>query len=89
MISFHACIQFIICSFIRICYYFVCIEERAVEEGHNSNKPSKDYTVVIIALSAAGLIVIFTIVTAFIALRYECKKSKLRRPNTSSRYRNL
>jgi len=67
---------------------FCYIEERAVEEGHNSSKPSKDHTVVvIIALSAAGLIVIFTIVTAFIALRYECKKPKLRRP--SQRYRNL
>ena len=69
---------------------FICIEERGVEEGQNSNKSRRDFTMVIVSLSIAGLIVIFTIIIAFIALRYECKKSKLRRPNkVAQHYRNL
>ena len=83
----HTVYDLYVANFMCIIFIICYIEERAVEEGHNSSKPSKDYTVVIIALSAAGLIVIFTIVTAFIALRYECKKPKLRRP--SQHYRNL
>ena len=66
------------------------VEERAVEEGQNSNRSKQDLTMVIISLSIAGLIVIVTIIIAFSALRYECKKSKVRRPDSApQRYHYL
>ena len=75
------------CIYVLKCLY---VEERAVEEGQNSKRPTKDFTIVIITLSIAGLIVITTIIIAFSALRYECKRSKLRRPNSiPQRYHNL
>lgn len=61
------------------------IEDSAVEIGGNSNKSSKDFTIVIIATFVAGLIIVATIVTAIAATRCECKKSRARISNSSQR----
>ena len=64
------------------------VEERAVEVGRNSNNSSDDFTMVIIASSVAGLIIISAIIVAIVAMRYECKKPKVRRPDGVSRNYN-
>ena len=81
-------IRLLVTSLLHITY--VHIEERTVEEGQNSFRSSKDFTIVIAMLCIAGLIVIVTILIAFSAVRYECKRSKLRRPDRApQRYQYL
>lgn len=66
------------------------IEEAAVEVGRNSDSSNEDFTFVIIATSIAGVIVLATLIIAIVAVRYECKKQRVRRPNKSPRnYHNL
>ena len=65
-------------------FFSSCIEKGAVEVGRNSNNSSDNFTIVIIAGSVAGLIIIFAIIVAVVAMHYECRKPKVRMPNRPS-----